>query len=47
MPSLFRLLLMVGVLVGAGLGGLYLLAEFFEPDQKEVTQSVSGVKIRK
>ena len=47
MPSLFRFLLIVGSLAAIGYGGLYLLAYHFEPQPKEVTQPVSGVKIRK
>jgi len=47
MPSLFRFLFVVSVLFGLTAGGLYLLAELFEPVPKEVTQTVHGVKIRK
>lgn len=47
MPSLFRFLLITGFLGAVVFGGLYVLSEFFEPEQKEVTSSVPGVKIRK
>lgn len=47
MPSLFRFLAVVGVLVGATVGGLYVLSEYFEPESHEVTRPVQGVKIRK
>lgn len=47
MPSLFRFLLVLGVLSAATYGGLYVLSEFFEPEPREVTQSVPGVKIRR
>jgi hypothetical protein len=47
MPSLFRFLFVVGLLFGITTGGLYMLAELFEPVPKEVTQTVHGVKIRK
>lgn len=47
MPSLFRLLFFVALLSGAVFGGLYVLSEFFEPEPKEVTQTVPGVKIRR
>lgn len=47
MPSLFRFLLVVGLLAGVAVGGLYVLASFFEPEPKEVTQPVPGVKVRR
>lgn len=47
MPSLFRFLFVVGLLAGLTVGGLYVLASFFEPEPQEVTQPVPGVKIRR
>jgi hypothetical protein len=47
MPSLFRFLFVVGLLSAVSAGGLYVLAEYFEPESKEVTQTVPGVKIRR
>lgn len=47
MPSLFRLLFFLALISGAAFGGLYVLSEFFEPEQKDVSQSVPGVKIRR
>jgi hypothetical protein len=47
MPSLFRFLFVVGLLFVVTTGGLYALAALFEPEPKEVTQTVHGVKIRK
>lgn len=47
MPSLFRFLVTAGTLVALTVGGLYILAERFEPDQQEVVKVVHGVKIRK
>ena len=47
MPSLFRFLFVLGFLSVATAGGLYVLSEYFEPEQKEVTQPVPGVKIRR
>ncbi len=47
MPSLFRFIVVLGVLAAVGLGGLYLLAVHFEPEPKEVTKPVPGVKVRK
>jgi hypothetical protein len=47
MPSLFRFLFVLGFLSVATAGGLYVLSEYFEPEPKEVTQPVPGVKIRR
>jgi hypothetical protein len=47
MPSLFRFLFAVGLLSAVTAGGLYALAELFEPVPKEVSQPVHGVKVRK
>lgn len=47
MPSLFRFLFVVATLAGITAGGLYVLAVFFEPVPKEVTQPLPGVKIRR
>jgi hypothetical protein len=47
MPSLFRFLSVVGLLFAVTAGGLYALAELFEPVPKEVSQTVHGVKIRR
>jgi hypothetical protein len=46
MPSLFRFLMVVSVLAGATAGGLYVLSNI-EPEAKEVTQPLSGVKVRR
>jgi hypothetical protein len=47
MPSLFRFLTIVGLLAGVAFGGLYALSEYFEPEQKETTSPVPGVKVRR
>jgi hypothetical protein len=47
MPSLFRFLFIIGAIIGAGYGGLYVAATYFEPEPKEVTKPVPGVKIRR
>ena len=47
MPSLFRFLFVLALLFAVTAGGLYALAEFFEPVPKEVSQPVHGVKVRK
>jgi hypothetical protein len=47
MPSLFRFLAVAGVLGAVTIGGLYVLAEYFQPEPRETTRSVPGVKVRK
>lgn len=47
MPTLFRFLLIAGTATAVVLGGLYVLAVHFEPEPKEVSKPVPGVKIRK
>ena len=46
MPSLFRFVLTIGFAIGLVAGGLFILSEYFEPEQKEVRATVSGVKVR-
>jgi hypothetical protein len=46
MPSLFRFLMVVAVLSAMTAGGLYVLSNM-EPDAREVTQPVPGVKVRR
>jgi hypothetical protein len=45
MPSLIRFLVVVGVLCAAVYGGLYAMAVFFEPEPKETSTTVQGVRI--
>jgi hypothetical protein len=40
MPSLFRFVFVVGTLAAVVAGGLYVLAQYFEPEQREVTRPV-------
>lgn len=47
MPSLFRLLFIVGIVGGAATAGFYVLATWYEPAQQEEVKVVPGVKIRK
>jgi hypothetical protein len=47
MPSLFRLLVVLCALAGAVLGGLYVLATRFEPEQQTISKPVHGVKVRR
>jgi hypothetical protein len=46
MPSLFRLLFVLGSLSAIVFGGLYVLATRFEPEQQTISKPVSGVRIR-
>ena len=47
MPSLLRFLFVLSVLAAITYGSLFALSEFFEPEPKEITQPVAGVKIRR
>ena len=47
MPSLIRFLVVCSVLGGIVFGGLYVLAVYFEPDTKEISKSVRGVKLKR
>ena len=47
MPSLFRFLVITGALTAVAFGGLYVMATYFEPEPREVSKSVPGVKIRR
>jgi hypothetical protein len=47
MPSLFRFLTMVGVLGALVFGGLYVASILLEPQQREMSAPVPGVKVRR
>jgi hypothetical protein len=47
MPSLLRFVVLAATLTAIAAGSLYALAVFFEPEQREVSKPVPGVKIRK
>jgi hypothetical protein len=47
MPSLIRFLFIIGVGAGLVWGGLFVLSDYFEPEQKETRSTVSGVKVRR
>jgi len=47
MPSLVRFIVVVGLLSAVTFGGLYIMSEYFEPESREVTRPVPGVKVRK
>lgn len=47
MPSLFRFVMVAGVLGALIFGGLYVAAVFLEPKQGEMSTSVPGIKVRR
>lgn len=47
MPSLFRFLLVAGVLGAIVFGGLFVIGAFLEPEQKEMSTPVPGIKVRR
>ena len=46
MPTLFRFLLILGVIAGVVTGGLYVLAEYFQPEPKQISKALRNVKGR-
>jgi len=46
MPTLFRFLLILGVIAGVVTGSLYVLAEYFQPEPKEISKALRNVKGR-
>ncbi|HET9274328.1 MAG TPA: hypothetical protein VFO09_08690 [Methyloceanibacter sp.] len=44
MPTLFRFLMILGVIAGVITGSLYVLAEYFQPEPKEITKALRNVK---
>jgi hypothetical protein len=46
MPTLFRFLMVLGVIAGVVAGSLYVLAEYFQPEPKEISKSLRNVKVR-
>lgn len=47
MPSLLRFVVIVGTLGAVAFGSLYVLATYFEPEPREVSKPLPGVKIRR
>jgi hypothetical protein len=47
MPSLFRFLVVAGIMGAVVFGGLYAMQRFFEPVPKETATPVPGVKVRR
>jgi hypothetical protein len=46
MPTLLRFLTIVAVLVGLFYGAMFVLANFFEPQPREMTKSIRDVKVK-
>jgi hypothetical protein len=47
MPSLFRFLIVAGILGALVFGGLYAAGILLEPEQREMSTPVPGIKIRR
>ncbi|HEX3504451.1 MAG TPA: histidine kinase [Xanthobacteraceae bacterium] len=47
MPSLFRLLTIIAIIVGAVYGGLYALAHFVQPRTREISVTIPPDKLFK
>ena len=47
MPSLIRFIFIIGLGAGMVAGGLFVLSDYFEPEQKEVRSTVPSVKVRR
>lgn len=43
MPTLFRFIVICGFLAGLGYTALYVLANYFEPEPKEISKSVRNI----
>ena len=46
MPTLFRFLMVLAVIGGVVTGSLYVLAEYFQPEPKEISKALRNVKVR-
>jgi hypothetical protein len=46
MPTLIRFLTIVGLLAGLFYGTMFVLANFFEPQQHEMTKSIRNAKVK-
>jgi hypothetical protein len=47
MPTLLRFFTVIGILAGLFYGSMFVLANFFEPQQHEMTKSIRDVKVVK
>jgi len=46
MPTLFRFLFVVGLIVALFYGTMYALPQYFPPAQKEITKPVRNIELR-
>lgn len=46
MPTLFRLLIILGILAGLGYAGLWALATFLPPESREITVPVPADRLQ-
>ena len=46
MPTLFRFLVVLGLITGVITGSLYVLAEYFQPEPKKISKTLRNVKGR-
>jgi hypothetical protein len=46
MPTLLRFLTVAGILAGLFYGSMFVLANFFEPHQHEMTKSIRDAKVK-
>lgn len=44
MPTLFRFLAVLGTIAGVVAGSLYVLAEYLQPEPKEISKGLRGLK---
>lgn len=44
MPTLFRFLAVLGTIAGVVAGSLYVLAEYFQPEPKEISKALRHLK---
>ncbi|MHB2168358.1 histidine kinase [Alsobacter sp. R-9] len=47
MPVIIRFVLVVGILAGCAYAGLFALATFYEPEQREITITIPASKLGK
>jgi len=47
MPSLFRFLLITGILAGLGWGAMQALVHFVEPQQREMTHTLPASRLNR
>ena len=45
MPTLFRLIVILAILAGLGYGGMWALATFVEPEQREMSTNIPPTRL--